>query len=241
MTPELSMTTTFARWLALVMVLCGSPGVIAETRPLVVELFTAQGCSSCPPADAFLGQLSERADVVALGFHVDYWDKSGWRDRFSLPQSTERQHVYAKNLHHATVFTPEIVVDGRFDAIGADATKVKAALAGQRTGVPLNISLRESEVLVDVGAQADAPRCDVLLVAYLRHAVSAIGRGENAGRTLEEFNIVRQVRPLGAWKGEAKTFQVPLASLAHDATDVAVLIQPSDQGPMVGATAHALR
>ena len=234
------MTTTLGRWLVLVMALCGSGGAIAETRPLVVELFTAQGCSSCPPADAFLGQLSERADVVALGFHVDYWDKSGWRDRFSLPQSTERQHAYAKNLHHATVFTPEIVVDGRFDAIGADASKVTAALTGQRTGVPLSVSVRESDLLVDVGAQPDAPRCDVLLVAYLRHAVSAIGRGENAGRTLEEFNIVRQIRPLGAWKGEAKTFQVPLASLAHDATDVAVLIQPSGQGLMVGATAHAL-
>jgi hypothetical protein len=239
--PELSMTTRLGRWLGLVMVLCGPAAATAETRPLVVELFTAQGCSSCPPADAFLGQLSERADVVALGFHVDYWDKSGWRDRFSLLQSTERQHVYAKNLHHATVFTPEIVVDGRFDAIGSDATKVTAALAAQRTGVPLSVSLRESDLLVDVGAHADAPRCDVLLVAYLRHAVSAIGRGENAGRTLEEFNIVRQIRPLGAWKGEAKTFQVPLASLAHDATDVAVLIQPSGQGPMVGAAVHALR
>ena len=138
-------------------------------------------------------------------------------------------------------YPPELVIDGRTDAVGGDGRAVTSALAAQRTGAPLSVSLQESELLVDVGAQPQAPRCDVLLVAYLRHAVSAIGRGENAGRNLQEYNIVREVRPLGTWQGELKAFHVPLAALPRDATDVAVLIQPLGQGPMVGAAAHALR
>ena len=235
------MTNTLAGWLAAMTVLCGSTVAGAQPRPLVLELFTSQGCSSCPPADAYLGQLSTRPDVVALAFHVDYWDELGWRDRFALPQSVARQDVYARNLHRASVYTPELVIDGRTDAVGGDGRAVTSALAAQRTGAPLSVSLQESELLVDIGAQPQAARCDVLLVAYLRHAVSAIGRGENAGRNLQGFNIVREVRPLGTWQGDAKAFRVPLAALPRDATDVAVLIQPLGQGPIVGAAAHALR
>ena len=235
------MIRTLTACLALLTALFGSAVAGAQPRPLVLELFTSQGCSSCPPADAYLGQLSTRPDVVALAFHVDYWDELGWRDRFALPQSVARQDIYARNLHRASVYTPELVIDGRTDAVGADGRAVTSALAVQRTGAPLSVSLRESELLVDVGAQPQAPRCDVLLVAYLRHAVSAIGRGENAGRNLQEFNIVREVRPLGTWQGEVKAFHVPLAALPRDATDAAVLIQPLGQGPIVGAAAHALR
>jgi hypothetical protein len=177
---------------------------------------------------------------VALAWHVDYWDGQGWRDRFELPQSVKRQNVYVRNLHRASAYTPQLVIDGRFDAVGADGSAMAKALAARRTSVPLTLSLHEAELLVDIGAQPQSPACDVLLVPYLRHATSAIGRGENAGRTLEEFNIVREVRTLGSWKGEPKVFRVPVASLPRDATDVAVLIQPSGQGPMVGAAAQPL-
>jgi hypothetical protein len=177
---------------------------------------------------------------VALAWHVDYWDDQGWRDRFELPQSVKRQHVYARNLHRASVYTPQLVIDGRFDVVGADGSAMAKALAAPRTSVPLNLSVHEAELVVDIGAQPQLPGCDVLLIPYLHHATSAIGRGENAGRTLEEFNIVREVRTLGTWKGEPKVFRVPVASLPRDATDVAVLIQPSGQGPMVGAAAQPL-
>jgi hypothetical protein len=233
-------TTSMGRWLMAVVGLCCMSAASAQTRPLVVELFTSQGCSSCPPAEAYLGRLSTRPDVVALAFHVDYWDELGWRDRFGLAQSVERQNVYARNLHHASVYTPQIVIDGRFDTVGADGDAVAKALAAQRPSAPVSVSLHDAAVLVDVGAQPQSTGCDVLLVAYLRHALSAIGRGENAGRNLEEFNIVREVRILGAWKGEPKTFRVPVSALPHDATDVAVLIQPSGQGPFVGAAARPL-
>jgi hypothetical protein len=234
-------TTSPRRWLAAVLALCCTAAASAQQRPLVVELFTSEGCSSCPPAEAYIGQLSTRADVVALAFHVDYWDDLGWRDRFELAQSVKRQDIYARNLHHASVYTPQLVIDGRFDAVGADGSAIAKALAAQRTSVPLRVSLHDAELLVDVGARPQSPACDVLLVAYLHHALSAIGRGENAGRNLEEYNIVREVRSLGGWKGEPQAFRVPASSLPHDATDVAVLIQSSGQGPMVGAAVQALR
>ena len=234
------MTRLRTQWLAALIALGCTAGASAQQRPLVVELFTSEGCSSCPPADAAIGQLSGRADIVALAYHVDYWDDLGWRDRFELPQSVKRQNVYARNLRRASVYTPQLVIDGRFDAVGADGSAIAKALAAQRTTVPLSVSRHEAELLVDISAQPQSLACDVLLVAYLRHAVSAIGRGENAGRTLEEFNIVREIRTLGGWKGESKTFRVAVSSLPRDATDVAVLIQPAGQGPVVGAALQPL-
>jgi hypothetical protein len=109
----------------------------AQNRPLVIELYSSQGCSSCPPAEALLGQLSTRPDVIALAFHVDYWDELGWRDRFALRESVERQDIYARNLHHSTVYTPELIIDGRLDAVGGDGRAVARALDQPRGGVPI--------------------------------------------------------------------------------------------------------
>ena len=235
------MTLSFPRGLAAAAMLCCAAATNAQPRPVVVELFTAQGCSSCPPADAYLGTLSARSDVLALAFHVDYWDELGWRDRFALVQSVERQNIYARNLRRSSVYTPQLVIDGRGDALGSDRRTVAKALSGNRDGVPVAVSVSAAEVVVGIGPQAGVPASDLTFVAYLHHAVSAIGRGENAGRTLYEFNIVRDIRTLGLWKGQLETFHVPLASLPPDATDVAVLVQPSGQGPIIGAAAHALR
>jgi len=237
-TGNVSITSAPGKWLAAVVFLCCTAAAVAQQpRPVVVELFTSEGCSSCPPAEAYVGQLSTRSDVVALAFHVNYWDDLGWRDRFALAQSVERQNTYARNLGHASVYTPELVVDGRSDSVGADERAVASALAEPRSGVPVTVLIRDAQVLVHVGAQKEAPGSDVVLIAYLRHAVSAIGRGENAGRRLEEFHIVRQVLTLGPWRGEARTFHAPVSSLPPEATDVAVLIQPFGQGPILGAAA----
>ena len=235
--------TQSGRWIRPYLVaaaLAAVPLSYAQARPAVLELFTSQGCSSCPPADRYLGQLSRRPDVVALAYHVDYWDSLGWRDRFALAQATERQNVYARNLHRASVYTPQIVIDGRMDALGSDAGKVEPALREQRAGVTVRVSVHDPDVQVELGAVAGAPSCEVVLVGYLRHAVSAIGRGENAGRTLEEFNIVRSVRVLGRWSGEARTFAISTATLPPDATDVAVLVQAVGQESIIGAAVHAL-
>lgn len=226
--------------LAATAMLCCVAAANAQPRPVVVELFTSQGCSSCPPADAYVGRLSARSDVLALAFHVDYWDGLGWRDRFALAQSVERQNIYARNLRRSSVYTPQLVIDGREDDLGSDGKAVARALSETRDGVPVAVSVRDAEVLVEIGAQPNGPACDVTLVAYLRHAVSAVGRGENAGRTLEEFNIVRDIRALGPWRGQLQSFRVPRSVLPRDATDVAVLVQRSGQALIIGAAAHAL-
>jgi hypothetical protein len=235
------MTRPFRRCLAAATMLCCVGAANAQPRPVVIELFTSQGCSSCPPAEAYVGRLSARSDVLALSFHVNYWDELGWQDRFALAQSVERQNVYARNLGRSSVYTPQLVVDGRDDQVGSNGQAIARALSENRDGVLVRVSVREAEVLVEIGARPEAKPGDVVLIPYLRHAVSAIGRGENAGRTLEEFNIVRAIRTLGPWKGEAQSFHVPVSSLPPDATDVAVLVQASGQAPIIGAAAHAVR
>jgi len=184
--------------------------------------------------------LTQRRDVLALTFHVDYWDDLGWRDRFGLPAAVERQRAYAKTLRLASVYTPQVVIDGRTDYVGSDRLSIGRDLSGKRAGVAVALSVRDGEILVDVGMQEAAPS-DVLLVAYQRSAVSPIGRGENAGRTIREFNIVRNFRSLGRWDGQTRQYHLRLDSLSSEATDVAILIQPLGQAPIIGAATVALR
>jgi hypothetical protein len=221
--------------------LCYATLVNAQSRPAVVELFTSEGCSSCPPAEAYIGELAQRRDVLALAFHVDYWDDLGWRDRFGLPEAAQRQKVYANTLRLSSVYTPQVVIDGQHDFVGSDRSAIARALAGNRSGAALTLSVRDGEVLVDLGVLEKAAFCDVLLIAYLRTAVSPIGRGENAGRTLKEFNIVRDFRSLGRWVGQKQVYRARVDSLPNDSTDVAVLIQPVGQAPILGAATVALR
>jgi hypothetical protein len=221
--------------------LCGAVLANAQSRPAVVELFTSEGCNSCPPAEAYIGELAQRPDVLPLAFHVDYWDDLGWRDRFGLSAAVQRQRIYAKTLRLSSVYTPQVVIDGQHDFVGGDRSSISRALAGNRSGVALALSLHDGEVLVDLGAQEKTAPCDVVLIAYLRTAVSPIGRGENAGRTLKEFNIVRTFRSLGRWDGQKQVYRSTLDSLPRDATDVAVLIQPLGQAPIIGAASVPLR
>jgi hypothetical protein len=235
------MTTSMSTLLIAGASLCCAALVNAQPRPAVVELFTSEGCNSCPPAEAYIGELAQRHDVLALAFHVDYWDDLGWRDRFELPEAVRRQNVYAKTLKLSSIYTPQVVIDGQHDFVGSDRPSIVRALAGNRSGVALALSVHEGEVLVDLGAQEKSAPCDVLLIAYLRAAVSPIGRGENAGRTLKEFNIVREVRSMGRWDGQKQVYRSRVDSLPGDATDVAVLIQPAGQAPIIGAASVAIR
>src|ERR1700726_1474983 len=108
------------RLLAVSVVMCCVAHVQGQSRPAVVELFTSEGCSSCPPAEAYLGELAERRDVIALAFHVDYWDDLGWRDRFGLTEAVQRQNAYAKTLRRSSAYTPQVVIDGQADYVGGD-------------------------------------------------------------------------------------------------------------------------
>jgi hypothetical protein len=224
------------RYLVMAALLGLSAPSFAGTRPAVVELFTSQGCSSCPPAEAYVGKLTTRTDVIALAFHVTYWDDLGWRDRFALTEAVDRQNGYARNFRSASVYTPQLVVDG---LSGSPGTNLR--LEAVSDAVPVAVTVADGGVQVEVGTNPHFPGGDVVLVAYLRHAVSAIGRGENAGRQLEEFNIVRGIHKLGPWRGAGSHFTVPIGSLPGDATDVAVLVQAPGQKAILGAASQALR
>ena len=220
--------------------LCGAATVNPPSRPAVVELFTSEGCSSCPPAEAYIGELAQRRDVLALAFHVDYWDDLGWRDRFGLPEAVQRQRTYAKSLRLSSVYTPQVVIDGQHNFVGSDVKSISRALTENRNGVAIALSVRDGDVVVDLDAQQMSTPSDILLVAYLRTAVSSIGRGENAGRTINEFNIVRDFHSLGRWAGQKQQFYARVDSLPRDSTDLAVLVQPVGQAPIIGAATMPL-
>jgi hypothetical protein len=213
----------------------------STARTVVVELYTSQGCSSCPPADALLGELARLPNVIALAFHVDYWDSIGWRDRFSISEAVQRQSRYVDTLRLSSAFTPQVVIDGRASFVGSDRQRIVAALAVTLDTIPIEADVANGELTVTLPERRDRSGFDVNLVAYLPEASTAVGRGENSGRTLAEFNIVRQFRRLGIWDGKKSIIRVPLDSIPTEATRVAVLLQRSQQGPIAGSVVAALR
>lgn len=204
----------------------------AQARPLtVVELFTSQGCSSCPPANANLAKLADRPDVLALSFGVTYWDQLGWKDTFASKAYTDRQWAYAKGLRHNQVWTPQVVVNGRTDVVGAKLGEIEGAarkvpLAG---GPQLSVS---GEVLT-VGA-SKATKADVWLVRYDPAVVQVpVKRGENTGKTLPHRNMVREMTRLGGYGGGAATYRLPAND--HPNLKSAILVQAGPGGPILAA------
>ena len=210
------------------LVLAGDAG-----RPTVVELFQSQGCSSCPPAEANVGAISDRPDVLALAFEVDYWDRLGWKDTFSRPAWTARQYAYAQAMGRDGVYTPQVVVNGRVEGDGLDASALAGLLSrGDRGASGPSVSFSGGNVTVGAGA-APPGGADVWLARYIPHAVEVtIPRGENAGRTLPYKDVVREMVLLGKWRGEAAIFPAPGgdASLAE-----AAIVQGSGAGPIIAA------
>ncbi len=205
----------------------------AVARPVVVELFTSQGCSSCPPADALLRDLSHRADVLALGFHISYWDRLGWKDPLSSEASTARQEAYARRFDGGRVYTPQMVVDGTSEMIGSDRASVLAALDAARPKAVAPVSFAPDRRSVAIGEGEG--RGTVLLVRFVRHRTTEVAAGENAGRTLDDANGVRALTTLGAWNGSAQHFDIAPPGVGEG---VAVLVQAPD-GRMLGAASAA--
>jgi hypothetical protein len=210
--------------------------------PSVVELYTSQGCSSCPPADRVLGELSAMPNVIALAFHVDYWDNIGWRDPYSIPNAVARQYRYVQTLGLSSAFTPQAVVNGRSSFIGSDKKRIMNALAEPaEERVPVSIEVSAGELIVGVPERQGRKNYQVFVAAYLPQASTPVGRGENTGKTLQEFNIVRQFRSIGTWNGHAAVFRASVDSFPADASRVAVLLQIDGQGPIAGSAAIGLR
>ena len=211
--------------------LCLTVGITAARagdRPILVELFTSEGCSSCPPADALLAELASRPDVLALSFHVDYWDRLGWKDPFSSHEATQRQDRYATLLDLATVYTPQIVVDGGWQAVGSDRADVEHALdlaRRDRQEVPITLGLAQGQAQIKLGPGSDAAAASVLLIGFdLRH-VTAVKRGENAGRTLPHVDVVRGVEEIARYSGTAGAIAAPIR---WNCDRIAVVLQATD-------------
>jgi hypothetical protein len=202
----------------------------ADTRPVVVELFTSQGCSSCPPADALLRELAGRPDVIALGYHISYWDRLGWKDPLSSEASTDRQKAYASRLG-GRIYTPQLVVEGTGEMVGSDRAAVAAALRRARPEAvaPVGFAADRGSVAIGPGAGAG----EVLLVRFVRGRVTEIAAGENAGRTLHDANGVTAIVRLGEWDGAARRFRIEPPRAGEG---LAVLVQAAD-GVMLGAAA----
>jgi len=221
-------------------VILSGGAALADPRPVVVELYTSQGCNSCPPADALLGELTHRDDVLPLAFHVDYWDNLGWSDKFASADATRRQTLYAPRLGLDSIYTPQMVIDGVSDVIGSRKGEVLSLIKGKREGVSLKTSREAQDLVVDVGPALDAKPGEtksavLLLVAYSDAAETKVQRGENAGKTLREFNIVRGFWRLGNWTGEAQRMHFDTAKLPEGTTNVALLLQTIGPGPIIGA------
>ncbi len=201
-------------------------------RPVVVELFTSQGCSSCPPADRILAELARsRADVLPLAFHVTYWNRLGWPDPFSFEAATDRQRAYRAISGIGGIYTPQAVVDGTQDVVGSDFAELRRAIARAAASVvtvPLSASRNGAGISVTIGAGQGSGR--LLLVGYDREHRTQVPRGENAGAMLVEANIVRSLVSASAWKGEAAELRLAVPEgEAH-----AVLLQAPD-GSIIGA------
>jgi hypothetical protein len=209
-------------------------------RPLVIELFTSEGCSSCPPAEAAVSALAAHPDVLALAYHVDYWDSLGWRDPFSRPDSTRRQEQYAGALQRGTIGTPQMIVDGRQVLTGPSEIRGLPLHEAGPAAVPVRLALEDGALGVHLDAKSGAERGDVTLIPYLGHAVTVVRAGENAGRTLVESHVVLGQRSLGAWRGHSFDQRVALAEIPAAATHVAVLVQQAGPGAILGAACVAL-
>ncbi len=233
----MTMCVTLGVGLAALTILAAQPGAgfaADAAHPTVIELFQSQGCSSCPPAAANVAAISDRPDVLALAFEVDYWDRLGWKDTFSKPAWTARQYSYAQAMGRDGVYTPQVVVNGRVEGAGLSEGELAGLVSrGDRgAGGPI-VGFAHGAVSVGAGA-APAGGAEVWLARYDPRTVEvAIKRGENAGRTLPHKDIVHEMILLGHWNGQAAVFPLPAGGGPGFAE--AALVQAAGSGPILAA------
>lgn len=246
------------RYFAMVAVLlCGAATTpaVAEQPRAIIELFTSQGCSSCPPADRLMGDLARDPTLIVLSLPVDYWDYIGWKDTLALHGHTTRQRAYASASGVRQIYTPQAMINGVDDALGSDKGAIERTIAKTRRSaeplsLPVSVTVSGGDVLVSVPAAVDEQRSGVVWLCPVSSNVPVkIGRGENRGRTITYHNVVRRWMKLGEWNGTAQTFKASMSALADDnfsLSDVdrlAVLVQSggaSKPGLMLGAALEPL-
>ena len=217
-----------------------SKPALAAAPSNVVELFTSQGCSSCPPADKLAGTLSQRQGVLMLTYHVDYWDYLGWKDTLADPECSRRQYAYAKARGDMDVYTPQMIVNGGNHYVGSREDQIEAAIAtaAEPWRAALSIAEDKGQITIKVGDGNYSGDAMLWLMALQRDATVKIERGEIAGKTITYHNIVRRIVPAGMWNGKAAQFVLPADTvLAPGCTGCAALLQDGKAGPMLAAAA----
>ncbi len=231
---------------SLALILSGS--VAAEAVRLnpkaVVELFTSQGCSSCPPADALLTSLAEREDVVALAYHVDYWDYIGWEDTFGDKGFSDRQRGYAKSWGSSRIFTPQMVINGAEGVVGSRRDEVHDAVASAQLPLVVSLTAHGDMLKLDVPADDALEDASIWLIRYLDRADVAIEKGENAGKSMVYTQVVVDRQIVGMWEaGTGAQIKLPLDQFDSSANGgIAILVQPERNGlpgPILGAAAYS--
>lgn len=221
----------------------------AEPRLTVVELYTSQGCPACPAADALLAELADRPNILALSFHVDYWDYIGWTDPFAKEVYSRRQQRYLEQLRLPYVYTPQMVVDGKLHASGSRQREVETNIERAR-------ELKQGRVAVAVTRISDGQvriqipgsdalyrgEADIMLVRFDEKHVTDVTRGENKGKTLTNYNVVRLLRPVADWNGEAVDMVMRLQDIGGaDPAYCAIFVQERGQGRILGASVVDMR
>ncbi|HVZ04903.1 DUF1223 domain-containing protein [Hyphomicrobium sp.] len=225
------------------------PGQPMVAPRAVVELFTSQGCSSCPPADAVLKKLAEDPSIIALSLPVDYWNYLGWKDTFASPRNSERQRNYARARGDGAIYTPQAIINGEVHVNGASeagiekAIKTTAATAGPQH-IPVRFWQERNTLNFALGGEepGHAPREATIWLGVVQSSGTVdIKQGENQGKKLTYTNIVRELTPIGIWKGQPMQVQLPRAALMQaEVQKIVVLLQEDRSGPIIGGTLAGL-
>lgn len=226
---------------AAMITLMTGPALAGPNDLTVVELYTSEGCSSCPPADTFVGELAKRDDILALSLHVDYWDYIGWKDQYASPDYTARQRAYGHTMKLRYVYTPQVVVDGAYETVGSDRPKVMDAIAKAKAAQKVPVELKSSAAgmtAILAAADEDVGTVDVYAVFYDRYRESNVDRGENSGRKLGSANVVRKLERVATWRGDATTITIPAGG--GEGEVCAVILQSARSGKIIGAARLAL-
>lgn len=207
----------------------------AQDTPVVVELFTSQGCSSCPAADEMLARLGERDNIIALALHVDYWDYIGWKDKLAHAAFTKRQKGYARSFGNRSIYTPQMVINGAADVVGnrpMDVTDMVQDHAAKGLRVALTLKRSGDRLTITAPASSGLAEADVILVRYTPSETVSIPRGENAGKKLDYTHVVTEWSDIGDWNG-----RTPLSSSVpvSGAAPIVVLVQQKGYGPIFAA------
>ena len=236
----------------------GVCAIVAIIRPAhadpraVVELFTSQGCSSCPPADEIIGELAKDPNVIALSMPIEYWDYLGWKDTLADSRFSARQKAYSQMRGDRDVYTPQVIVNGSAKVIGSDRAGIDSAIQNTQKAagvmsVPVTMTLSGKHINVSVAA-SNAPTSsqgEIWICSVSKAVPISIGRGENRGRQVTYYNVVRNILKVGDWNGNSGSWTVPLENISRDGVDAAVVyVQDGNRekpGPMLGAAYTPLR